>query len=145
MTAFGDPVPLDEEFDSQVGIVMRRGVAPRHRSEADVVGSALTLLRSLGYARKVHGGVMGNVGEPDIDACVQGRALKLEAKSIGHRPTVPQQAALHRWAAAGALVGWFRTDEEIRQILDHLTEVGFVPDLSRPGCSCARHAGGAKQ
>jgi hypothetical protein len=145
MTAFGDPVPLDEEFDPHVGIVMRRGVAPRHRSHAEIVKSALTLLRSLGYARKVHGGAMGNTGEPDLDACIHGRTLKLEAKTIGDYPTGPQNAALRRWAMAGALVGWFRTDEEIRQILDHLTEVGFVPDLSRPGCSCARHAGGAKQ
>lgn len=139
MTAFGEAVPQDEPFDGRVGVAMRRGVAPRHRSEADVVRDALGLLRSLGYARKVHGGAHGNVGEPDIDGCVSGRALKLEAKSIGNKPTGAQYASMRRWASAGALVGWFRTNGELCAILDHVADIGFVPDLDRPGCSCARH------
>lgn len=142
MTAFGVPLlPEDEEFDPGIArVIMRAGAAPRHRSEAEVVRDALVLLRSLGYARKVHGGIHGNVGEPDLDACVHGRCLKLEAKSVGNRPTGPQMVALRKWAKAGALVGWFRTNGHIREILDHLTEVGFVPDLAYPGCHCPRHA-----
>ena len=139
MTAFGELLPQDEEYDPGVALKLRRGAAPRHRSENEVVASALALLREIGYARKVHGGAHGNTGEPDIDACVRGRACKLEAKTIGNRPTGPQRVRMDQWAKVGALVGWFRTDDELRQLLDHVPDIGFVPDLSRPGCSCPRH------
>ena len=82
---------------------------------------------------------MGNVGEPDVDACVRGRAVKLEAKAEGNKPTSPQLAALRRWGRAGALVGWFRVLEHVQQLLEHLDEPLFIPDLSYPGCRCPRH------
>ena len=30
------------------------------------------------WARKVHGGPYGTAGEPDVDACIAGRAVKLD-------------------------------------------------------------------
>jgi hypothetical protein len=43
---------------------------------------------------------------------------------------------LRRWHEAGALVGWFTSTEHVEQLLDHLGEEAFVPDLNRPGCQC---------
>jgi len=58
------------------------------------------------YAHKVHGGAYGNNGEPDVDAVINGRAVKLECKRPkGSRLTKLQQRALDRWAAAGAVTG----------------------------------------
>jgi hypothetical protein len=89
----------------------------------------------------VHGGAHGNAGEPDIDACVRGRSVKLEAKRPGERPTPAQVGAMKRWADAGALAGWFTGNEHIVQILDHVDGgQDFVLDLSRPGCVCPVHA-----
>lgn len=122
-----------------------RADRPKLRAEAAIVADALKLLRKLPqcYARKVHGGPMGNVGEPDLDGCLRGRALKFEAKQPGKKPTPPQIGAMRRWAATGALVGWFTSDVHIEQLLDHLDDPGFVPDLAHPGCSCSKHGGGA--
>lgn len=142
MTAFGSVLPQDDEFDPAVArISIQAGAAPKVRSEAVVTESALGYLRGLphSYARKVHGGAMGNNGEPDIDACIEGRSVKLEAKRVGNKPTHPQVTAMLRWARVGALVGWFRTNEEIAQILDHLHDPGFQPDIRYPGCRCPRH------
>lgn len=57
------------------------------------------------YARKVHGGAYGTVGEPDIDACVNGRAVKIEVKrpSTRRRVTANQKLSIKRWASAGAV------------------------------------------
>lgn len=133
----------DETFD---GAARGRGrpPAPRRKPESEVVRDALNHLRSLpdGYARKVHGGSMGNAGEPDLDACVRGRACKFEAKAGSNTPSRVQLAALARWAKAGALVGWFRTNAELQELLDHLDEAEYETDLSAPGCSqpCHREA-----
>lgn len=134
---------LDDAPYSPRATTPARAGRPRLRAEADIVADALKLLRRLphSYARKVHGGPMGNVGEPDLDGCTRGRATKFEAKQPGKRPTPPQIGALRRWAAAGALVGWFTSNVHIEQLLDHLDEPDFVPDLEHPGCSCAKHGG----
>jgi hypothetical protein len=115
--------------------------AERPRPEKLVVADALTYLRGLSrsYAHKVHGGSFGNAGEPDIDACVDGRAAKLEAKAKGAKPTSIQIAALHRWQGAGALVGWFTDLDELTAILAHGDDPQFINDLASPGCGCARH------
>lgn len=119
----------------------------RTRSEADIVEDVLTYLRGLpgSYARKVHGGAYGNKGEPDIDACVRGRAVKLEAKRPGEKPDPAQSGAMKRWSMAGALVGWFIDLAQVKQLLDHVDDRGFVPpDLTHPGCTCPAHANGGR-
>lgn len=138
------PEPIiDEAFD---GAARGRGLPPkpRRKPESEIVLDAINHIRSLpdGYARKVHGGSMGNAGEPDVDACVRGRACKLEAKAGSNKPSTVQLAAMKRWAKAGALVGWFRTNTELQQLLDHLDEPEYETDLSAPGCSqpCHREA-----
>jgi hypothetical protein len=145
----GDVMPQDEDYDS--GLAARQSItgalAPRRKPESEVVSDAIALIKGKayhGYARKVHGGAMSQTGEPDLDVCVRGRAIKLEAKAIGGRPTGPQMVSMRRWSRAGALVGWFRTNAHVVAILDHLDDPGFVPDLSMPGCSCPRHAQGGE-
>lgn len=68
------------------------------------------------WARKTHG-TQFSQGEPDIDACVAGHALKVEAKMPGKGPTPLQAATLRRWEAAGAYVGVVHSLEELEEIL----------------------------
>lgn len=60
----------------------------------------------------------GNVGEPDIDACIDGFALKLEVKVPGKHPTPRQEKALRDWAAAGAYAGCVHSLEEAMEIIN---------------------------
>jgi hypothetical protein len=113
------------------------------RSEADVVAEGLDYIRGLpqAHARKVHGGALGNAGEPDLDAVVRGRAFKPEAKRPdgSEKPSAVQLAAMRRWEEAGALVGWFTSTEHLAQLLDHLDDLTFKVDLSKPGCQCGSY------
>lgn len=135
-------VPEDATYNQKAATPARAG-RPRVKPEAEVAEDGLKLLRNLPqtYAWKIHGGPFGNVGEPDFDGCSRGRSLKFEAKRPGKEPTKAQLGALRRWAKAGALVGWFTSNDHIVQLLDHIDDPVFVPDLSHPGCSCARHGG----
>lgn len=132
---------LDEVFDGTPNRGKGRP-APRRKPENEIVRDGIGYLRSVGYARKVHGGAMGNIGEPDVDACVRGRTVKLEAKAGSNKPKAVQLAALNRWAKVGALVGWFTTTQHIVELLDHLDDKDYVTDLSAPGCArpCHREA-----
>jgi hypothetical protein len=133
----------DAAFD---GDAANRGRPPRPRRkpESEIVLEGINHIRSIlhGYARKVHGGSMGNAGEPDVDACVRGRACKFEAKAGANKPSRVQLAAMRRWEKAGALVGWFRSNAELQELLDHVAEPDYLTDLSAPGCSqpCHREA-----
>lgn len=128
-------VPQDEEYAPPP-----RRTRVARRSEADVVRDVMDYLLGLdrAYVRKVHGGALGNAGEPDLDAVVRGRAVKLEAKRPdgAEKPNMAQLNALKRWQLAGALVGWFTSTEHVVQLLDHLGEPQFAPDLGHPGCQC---------
>jgi hypothetical protein len=140
-------VPQDEEYDGALAIRRSREATakPKPTRESTVVASVIALIKSKrygGHARKTHGGAMSQRGEPDVDACVRGRAVKLEGKQIGEKPDMPQMLAMRRWAQSGALVGWFQSTRHVVEILDHLEHPGFVPDLSRPGCSCPQHQPG---
>lgn len=138
--AVGIPTPADEAWDPEPQREkIRRRPAVKHKPESDVVADGIALLRQIGYARKVHGSAFGNAGEPDVDAVVRGRGCKFEAKTGSNKPTATQMGAMRRWAKAGALVGWFRNNEHLNQLLAHLDDVNFVPDLEQPGCSCPLH------
>lgn len=129
-----DPAPLRKA-------AARKAAVPRHRAEADINADVINHIRSLplGHARKVHGSTHTQLGEPDIDACVRGRAVKIEGKTGNNKPTAVQRLAMQRWHAAGALVGWFRGVQDARDLLDHIDDPSFVPDLDHPGCTCSRH------
>lgn len=132
--------PTDAPFDPKA---LRRN-RPRVRSEAAIVAEALKMINQLpaGRARKVHGGPYSQIGEPDIDACVAGRAVKLEAKRPGEKPDGHQVGVMSAWRKAGALVGWFTDKRHVAQILDHANDPTFSPDPATPGCSCGQHGGG---
>lgn len=142
--------PVDAVYDPAPSRAKaaKHAAKPPVRRESNVVSDVIALIQSLprGHARKTHGSAFTQSGEPDVDGCVNGRAVKLEGKKMtgkasGTHPTGAQNEVLRRWAATGALVGWFRTVAHATALLDHLDELDFVPDLDRPGCSCPRHGG----
>lgn len=137
-----EPLPEDAVFSPRAATPKNAG-KPRRKPESEVVAEALKLInaRPDGHGRKTHGGTFSQVGEPDIDACIAGRAVKLEAKTDKNKPTGPQMVSMRRWGSAGALAGWFTSNAHVLQLLDHLDEPGFMPDLARPGCSCEKHGG----
>jgi hypothetical protein len=129
----------DAEFSPTQARRNAKAVA-RPRPESAIVSQGITFLRMQGWARKVHGGAMGSSGEPDVDACVRGYAVKLEAKRVGEKPTSAQVAAMQRWQKAGAMVGWFTSNDHIAALLTHLGDPEYRTDLTKPGCSCPVHA-----
>jgi len=140
-----EPPPVeDAAYDSEPlrAAAQRKAAQPRPRSEGAIVADVIKHIQSLkrGHARKVHGSAHGQIGEPDVDACVEGRAVKLEGKTGYAKPTVAQHGAMLRWRAAGALVGWFRSAQDALDLLEHTEDGDFEADLTRPGCGCPLHA-----
>lgn len=92
--------------------------------EGRIVTKVLAYLNALpdGHARKVHGNAF-TVGEPDVDACVRGRSVKVEIKVPGGRATPLQAAVLDKWRAAGALAFVAHSVDEVR---DGLRGVGLI-------------------
>jgi hypothetical protein len=88
-------------------------------SEKAIVNSILRYLNKLPQcvARKRWGSGFGLAGEPDIDACIQGRSLQLEVKRPGKKPTMLQEKRLAEWSAAGAVVGVVHGVDEVRGLL----------------------------
>lgn len=93
---------------------------PKHTPlEKTITNNCLKLLNSLPrtYARKVPSGPYGSAW-PDIVGCSQGRMLALEGKRTPKdHPTDLQQAELDRWAESDAIVGVYRSTEDIVVIL----------------------------
>lgn len=87
--------------------------------EKDIVAEILKWMRGLPlpvYGHKVHGGAYGS-GEPDIDACIMGRALKIEVKQPGKNPTPLQVSVMEKWEKAGAIVGCAHSLDEAKAIV----------------------------
>ena len=76
------------------------------------------------HARKVHGSRYSS-GEPDIDACINGRSVKIEVKVPGKVPTPQQMARLRKWESAGALCGWATSVEEAASLTSHLENLNW--------------------
>ena len=55
------------------------------------------------YAKKQHGGMFSS-GEPDVNACYEGRALKIEVKVSGGCLSPLQAQQMQKWTNAGAIV-----------------------------------------
>lgn len=90
-------------------------------SESTIVENIVRYLRSLpnAHARKIHGSVYGTTGEPDIDACMEGRTLKIEVKRPGYEDQLKpiQRVALQRWRDAGAIVGVATSVDDVRELI----------------------------
>ena len=110
--------------------------------ESNVVDAILRYLRALpdGHARKNHGTQYGTAGEPDVDACVRGRCVKIEVKRPGAaaKVTALQRAALDRWSRAGAVAFVATSVDDVRLVL---VGHGLVDDARPPG----RRAGGGSR
>lgn len=87
--------------------------------------------RPRSIARKVHQSRF-QAGQPDVDGCVVGRAVKIEVKVPGNVPTDLQMTWMRRWADAGALVGWCTSVDEVIELLSHVSDPDWVnPQLAR--------------
>ena len=89
--------------------------------ESKVVREILGWLNGLegARARKVHPSRYAGAGEPDVDAVVRGRAVKLEVKAPGasRGATALQLKRLREWASAGAVTGVVRSVGDVRELL----------------------------
>lgn len=96
---------------------------PSYTSEAKLVEAAMRLIRRRGgVVQKIHGGAAGSAGQPDLDAVIAGRPVKVEAKQPGKRPTPIQYRRMREWQDVGALTGWFTSTEELTALLTHLSD-----------------------
>lgn len=112
---------------------MKRTTRPP-KTEAHLVQRVLDHLRSIegAWARKVHGSRFQDAGEPDIDACVDGRAVKIELKMPGQEPTPVQYGSMRRWESSGALAGWATSLSEVDDLLSHVSDRRWInPQLCR--------------
>jgi hypothetical protein len=78
------------------------------------------------HARAVPASMSG-AGQPDIDAVIDGLALKIEVKLPGNTPTERQHAVIRQWGNAGAVAGWCDNMDDFK-ILVRKT-------LERRGCA----------
>jgi len=85
------------------------------KPESRIVKRCLEFLLALPRceAHKIHGSEFTRTGEPDIDACLNGRSLKIEVKQPGQKPTAIQQKRLGDWAMAGAWATFVTSDMEL--------------------------------
>lgn len=116
---------------------------PDTRPETEITKEAITWLKSqpATYARKLHtGGMSGERGHPDIDGCTHGRALKIEMKRPGEKPTKIQMVRLLQWRESGALVGWATSVEEVRAIFANADNPDYVNPLTGPGAPAVPEA-----
>ncbi len=129
---------LDQRYDP--GRPPRR--QPQTEPESRITARALTWLNAQPrtYAWKLHTGSMGQGGHPDIDGCADGRCLKIEMKRPGEKPSQRQMARLLQWQAAGALVGWASSVEEVRAIVAHAADLGWENPLTGPGAPAVSEA-----
>lgn len=99
--------------------------------EAKITKKVIDRLKKSGHARKVHQSRF-QMGEPDVDACIEGRAVKVEVKVPGNTPTDRQYAVMRIWERSGALVGWVTSVDEVEELLGHLEDPGWKnPQLAR--------------
>ena len=66
---------------------------------------------------KIHGHAAQRRGEPDLDIVRAGRALKIELKKKGGKPTSIQVYRMKQWESAGATTACVDSIEEFRVII----------------------------
>ena len=109
---------------------------PNGPTEKVISNSIIKWLRDLPetHARKVHGGPYGTIGEPDIDACIRGRTVKIEVKRPGKDYTLTphQESAIRRWNEAGAVAFVATSIEDVQRALVSHDLWTMPPDLIEP-------------
>lgn len=86
--------------------------------ENTIVEGIIKYIRKLprAHAEKVHGNSFSS-GQPDIDAVIAGKSVKLEVKRPGEDATPLQKRRLEQWAKAGAVTGVVHSTGEVEKIL----------------------------
>jgi hypothetical protein len=110
----------------------RRAARPRPEVliRADVIAA---LIAMGGYAIPKHQTEYGVRGTPDVFACVAGRLVVVEIKTLGYDLQPDQRAELRKWQNAKALAGWVRSLAHLDELLSHLDDLAWRNDFSHPG------------
>lgn len=130
------PPPEIPEDDRSFAVRVRATrSAPSTPSEGSIVADCLRWLavQPRTQSRKVHQSAVSGSGEPDLDICCRGRAVKVEVKRPGEHPTAKQMRRMKCWRDAGALVGWVTSLDELRGLMDRVDDPAWQADLTRPG------------
>lgn len=89
--------------------------------EISIVDNIITYICKLpnGTAEKVQG-TLRSSGKADINACINGRCIRLEVKTADHGNTASKKQSinLRRWAAAGAICGVVYSLDEVKNLLE---------------------------
>lgn len=125
---------VDESLDA----APRASVRSRRRSARPVTEKAvkegvIAELKRQGYALAKHMTGLGQRGTPDVFACVAGRMVVIEVKTIGYDLQPDQRAELRKWQNAGALTGWVRSLTHLHELLEHLNDPSWRNDFAHPG------------
>lgn len=103
-------------------------------SEASVKDRVLAKIALLGgYGIAKHMTSAGKRGTPDVLACLNGRMLVIEVKTVGNVPTPAQLGELRRWQEAGALACWVQEPAHLDHALEHLTDRDWRNNFEYPG------------
>lgn len=136
MTSSAEGVEIADDLDDApfAARVQRARYRPATGSESSLAEEVLAELnaRPGHFFRKVHQGAASGSGEPDLDGCVHGRCVKIELKVHGgsrkNAPTAKQHRRLLQWQAAGALVGWATSMQEVDELLARLDDPTYRYD-----------------
>jgi len=111
-------------------------------SEAAITEAIMRWLRSRGaHVIKTHGGPQRR-GLPDLIGVFRGRALALEVKRPGGRPTRLQEYELGRWAAAGAAAAIVTSVDDVKRLIEEVIGGEQVREVRSDARKAAR--GGAR-
>mgnify|MGYP001222844928 CR=1 FL=1 len=101
-------------------------------TERAITEAIIRWLRQQGaHVIKTHGGPHRR-GLPDLIGAYRGRALALEVKRPGGRPTPLQQYELERWATAGAVAGVVTSIEDVKTLVREVNASGTADETGRP-------------
>lgn len=88
--------------------------------ENKVVVSIINYIKSLPYStcEKVQGTALSS-GKADINACVRGRFVRIEVKTLDHNntPSKKQLINLKRWASCGAVCIVAYTVDDVKAVI----------------------------
>jgi Holliday junction resolvase len=92
---------------------------PYRPLESNITKNILKYLRSLKdcFAWKVHGGMYGTAGIPDVVVCYRGRFLAFEVKRPGNKPTKLQAATIKKMRQAGGDVHVVTSVGEVKEVM----------------------------
>lgn len=108
--------------------------------ESSITGAILDYINGLPECRaeKLKGGSSAS-GRADINACYQGRSLRIEVKTPDHRNTTSrkQEHNLEKWYRAGSAVMVVYSKEAVEVFLPHLKHKQgvYLTRAERNGCT----------